>query len=344
MGTLEVAYLTIALGLFFNFSNGFHDASNIVHHHHIIEVHERTQRAYHDSTPRAFRIALPGHRGCKDNRPGDSGYRFHDRKGHHLRHRGSHGLEYLHLDDRSPFILVHAIIGGLMGASLQVSGPDSIEWKSVLAIFGVILISPILGFISAFHLTRMNFRIFRHVHPVVATGILKRLQIFSAAMLAISHGTNDAQKAMGIITMSLIILHRFDPAVMAQFYDPGPGGAFTVPLWVILSCSFALSAGMLSGGRRIMKTMGTKLFKIKPIHGFGAMLSTSLVVFTCSLFGFPVSTTHISSSGIVGGGAAQRLGIVRWGLAKDIILTWLFTIPASASLAYLLSLALQQAF
>jgi PiT family inorganic phosphate transporter len=231
-----------------------------------------------------------------------------------------------------------------MGASLQVSGPDSIEWKSVLAIFGVILISPILGFISAFHLTRMNFRIFRHVHPVVATGILKRLQIFSAAMLAISHGTNDAQKAMGIITMSLIILHRFDPAVMAQFYDPGPGGAFTVPLWVILSCSFALSAGMLSGGRRIMKTMGTKLFKIKPIHGFGAMLSTSLVVFTCSLFGFPVSTTHISSSGIVGGGAAQRLGIVRWGLAKDIILTWLFTIPASASLAYLLSLALQQAF
>jgi inorganic phosphate transporter, PiT family len=214
----------------------------------------------------------------------------------------------------------------------------------VLLIFGVILISPLLGFISAFHLTKMNFRLFRHVHPVVATGLLKRLQIFSAAMLAISHGTNDAQKAMGLITLSLLVLFRYDPATMAHFYTPGPGGAFVVPLWVILACSLALSLGMLTGGKRIIKTLGMKLFKIKPIHGFGAMLSTSLVVFICSLFGFPVSTTHIASSGIVGGGAAQRLGIVRWGLAKDLLLTWLFTIPASGGLAYLLSFILKHVF
>jgi PiT family inorganic phosphate transporter len=101
---------------------------------------------------------------------------------------------------------------------------------------------------------------------------------------------------------------------------------------------------MLSGGERIIKTVGLKLFKIKPIHGFGAMFSTAFVVYLCSVFGFPVSTTHIASSGIVGGGAAQRLGIVRWGLTKDFLLTWLFTIPASGGLAYLFSLMLGKAF
>jgi PiT family inorganic phosphate transporter len=163
-------------------------------------------------------------------------------------------------------------------------------------------------------------------------------------MLAISHGTNDAQKAMGLITLSLLILFRYDPVTMAHFYTPGPGGTFVVPGWVILACSLALSLGMLTGGKRIIKTMGMKLFKIRPVHGFGAMLSTAIVVFICSLFGFPVSTTHIASSGIVGGGAAQRLGIVRWGLAKDLLLTWLFTIPASGGLAYLLSLVLGSIF
>ena len=163
-------------------------------------------------------------------------------------------------------------------------------------------------------------------------------------MLAISHGTNDAQKAMGLITLSLLVLYRHDPIAMAPFYTPGLGGLFVVPTWVILACSFALSLGMLSGGKRIIRTMGMKLYKIKPIHGFGAMFSTALVVFLCSVFGFPVSTTHIASSGIVGGGAAQRMGIIRWGLAKDILLTWLITIPASAGLAYLLALILKHVF
>jgi PiT family inorganic phosphate transporter len=149
---------------------------------------------------------------------------------------------------------------------------------------------------------------------------------------------------MGLITLSLLVLFRYDPVTMAHFYTPGPGGAFVVPVWVILACSLALSLGMLTGGKRIIKTMGMKLFKIKPVHGFGAMLSTALVVFICSIFGFPVSTTHIASSGIVGGGAAQRLGIVRWGLAKDLLLTWLFTIPASGGLAYLLSFILKHVF
>jgi inorganic phosphate transporter, PiT family len=231
----------------------------------------------------------------------------------------------------------HALIGGLIGAALQQSGAGSIEWLSVLGILGVIFVSPLLGFLVSYHLATINFLIFRHMHPVVATSILKRLQIFSGALLAVSHGTNDAQKAMGLITLSLSLLYRVDPYALARFYTPGPGGTFAVPYWVILACSISLSLGMLSGGKRIIKTIGTKLFKIKPIHGFGAMLSTALVVYGCSLFGFPVSTTHIASSAVVGGGASQRMSIVRWGLTKDIILTWLLTIPASAFIAYLLS-------
>lgn len=340
MGILEVAYLTIALGLFFNFSNGFHDASNIVTT--IISSRSMSERSALVMTALlVFSGSLIlGTAVAKTIGQGIVAMDSMTARGIISAITAATAWNVLTWIIGLPSSSSHAIIGGLMGASFQVSGADSIEWASVLAIFGVILISPLIGFICAFHITKINFKLFRHVHPVVATKILKRLQIISAALLAVSHGTNDAQKAMGLITLSLIILSRSDPATMSQFYSPGPGGEFMVPLWVIISCSLALSLGMLSGGRRIMKTMGMKLFKIKPIHGFGAMLSTSLVVFCCSLFGFPVSTTHISSSGIVGGGAAQRLGIVRWGLAKDIIITWLFTIPASAGLSYLLSLTL----
>jgi len=344
MGTLEVTYLTIALGLFFNFSNGFHDASNIVTT--IISSRSMSERSALTMTALLVFLGslVLGTAVAKTIGQGIVGIDSMTVAGIISAIAAATAWNIFTWIIGLPSSSSHAIIGGLMGASLQVSGPASIEWGNVISIFLVILVSPILGFISSFYLTRMNFKIFRHMHPVVATGILKRLQILSGALLALSHGTNDAQKAMGLITLSLIVLSRFDPAGMAHFYPPGPDGSFAVPLWVILSCSLALSLGMLSGGKRIMKTMGMKLFKIKPVHGFGAMLSTAVVVFVCSLFGFPVSTTHISSSGIIGTGAAQRLSIVRWGLAKDIFLTWLFTIPASAGLAYLTAWLLGRIF
>ncbi len=344
MGTMEVAYLTIGLGLFFNFSNGFHDASNIVTT--IVSSRSMTIRSALIMTALLVFLGslIVGTAVAKTIGQGIVGIDSMTITGIIAAITAATLWNILTWVIGLPSSSSHAIIGGLMGAALQISGVNSIQWMSVLLIFGVILISPLLGFISAFNLTKLNFRLFRHVHPVVATRMLKRLQIISAAMLAISHGTNDAQKAMGLITLSLLVLFRYDPATMAHFYTPGTGGAFVVPIWVILACSLALSLGMLTGGKRIIKTMGMKLFKIKPIHGFGAMLSTSLVVFICSLFGFPVSTTHIASSGIVGGGAAQRLGIVRWGLAKELLFTWIFTIPASGGLAYLLSLVLKHVF
>jgi inorganic phosphate transporter, PiT family len=344
MGTMEVAYVTIALGLFFNFSNGFHDASNIVTT--IVSSRSMTIRSALIMTALLVFLGslIFGTAVAKTIGQGIVGIDSMTVTGIIAAITAATAWNILTWVIGLPSSSSHAIIGGLMGAALQISGVNSIQWPSVLLIFGVILISPLLGFTSSFYLTKMNFRLFRHVHPVTATRILKRLQILSAAMLAISHGTNDAQKAMGLITLSLLVLFRYDPQAMAQFYSPGPGGAWAVPMWVILACSLALSLGMLTGGNRIIKTMGMKLFKIKPIHGLGAMLSTALVVFICSLFGFPVSTTHIASSSIVGGGAAQRLGIVRWGLAKDLLLTWLFTIPASGGLAYLLALILKHVF
>jgi len=342
MDIIHVAYIVIALGLFFNFSNGFHDASNIV----TTIVSSRSMNIRNALIMTAllvfFGSLILGTAVAKTIGQGIVSIDAMTIGGIIAAIAAATAWNILTWVIGLPSSSSHAVIGGLMGAALQTSGLNSIEWKSVLVIFGVILISPLLGFISAFNLPRLNFRLLRHMHPVVASSILKRLQIFSAAMLAISHGTNDAQKAMGLITLSLLVLYRHDPTAMAMLYTPGPGGLFVVPTWVILACSFALSLGMLSGGKRIIRTMGMKLFKIKPIHGFGAMFSTALVVFLCSVFGFPVSTTHVASSGIVGGGAAQRMGIIRWGLAKDILLTWLITIPASAGLSYLLSFILNR--
>jgi PiT family inorganic phosphate transporter len=341
MGSIDLALVTISLGLFFNFSNGFHDVSNIV-----ATIVSSRSMSIRSALIMAAVLVFFG------------SYFLGTAVAKTI------GLAIVTIDAMTikgiiaaviaatvwniltwiiglPSSSSHALIGGLMGAALQQSGPGSIEWMSVLGILGVIFASPILGFFVSYQLTKMNFRLFRHVHPVIANSILKRMQILSGALLAISHGTNDAQKAMGLITLSLLLLYRLDPHALARFYTPDPDGTFAVPGWVIFACSLALSLGMVSGGKRIIKTMGLKLFKIKPIHGFGAMLSTAAVVYLCSVFGFPVSTTHIASSGVVGGGAAQRMGIVRWGLTKDIFLTWILTIPASAVIAFILSLIMR---
>lgn len=344
MDTMALAYVTIALGLFFNFSNGFHDASNIV-----ATIVSSRSMSVRGALIMTALLVLAGSLllGTAVAKTIGQGIVITDAmtvRGIIAAVSAAITWNIITWVVGLPSSSSHALIGGLIGAAVQLSGPSSIEWRSVLAIFGVILASPLIGFISAYYVTRVNFTLFRHMHPVVASAILKRLQIFSGAMLAVAHGTNDAQKAMGLITLSLVVLHRMDPYAMSHFYAPGPGNAFAVPGWVILACSLALSAGMLSGGKRIIKTMGTRLYKIKPLHGFGAMLSTSAIVYLCSFFGFPVSTTHISSSGIVGGGSAQRLSIVRWGLTKDIFLTWVITIPASAGLAYLLSMVIKVIF
>ena len=165
------------------------------------------------------------------------------------------------------------------------------------------------------------------------------MQIVTSITLALSHGSNDAQKGMGIISLSLLLFYETAPEEMKRIYQPLENHAFYVPDWVILACSLAIALGVSSGGWRIMKTLGTKLYKIRPIHGFSAQACSSTIIYFSSLFGFPVSTTQIVSSSILGAGSAQCLGSVRWGVGQQIFLTWIITIPGAAILAGVLFLS-----
>ena len=219
----------------------------------------------------------------------------------------------------------HALIGGLLGAAFISAGfgawqIDGVVNKVLLPLVG----SPIIGFVIGLLLMGLLFNVFRRAHPGRLNGAFRRLQVLSAAWMAFSHGSNDAQKTMGIMTLALV--------------TAGVIPEFKVPLWVILTAATALSLGTAAGGWRIIKTMGTKVVKLDPVHGFAAETTAATVIFTASHFGMPVSTTHVISSAIMGVGSSDRLKTVRWGVARSIVTAWILTIPASgatAAVAYL---------
>ena len=211
----------------------------------------------------------------------------------------------------------HALIGGLLGAGIAHSGFSAVEsegtTKTILAIFA----SPLLGFAIAMFLVLITSWLFRGFQPRRAEGIFKSLHLVSSAAYSISHGGNDAQKTMGIIAVLL--------------YSTGYlGGEFHVPEWVVLSCYAAISLGTLSGGWRIIRTMGTKLTRLNHHTGFCASTAGSIVVFGASAMGIPVSTTHAITGSVVGTGAARRASAVRWTVALRVVTAWFVTIPASA--------------
>ncbi|NUN93586.1 MAG: inorganic phosphate transporter [Verrucomicrobiae bacterium] len=214
----------------------------------------------------------------------------------------------------------HALVGGLVGAAVTIHGTSSLVWwglgKTVLFIF----LSPLVGFLLGSLMFVLCAWIVRRKTPFRVDTIFRRLQLVSAALYAIGHGTNDAQKTMGIIFMLLV-----------------SGGHLAatapVPLWVILLCSVAMAAGTASGGWRIVRTMATKLTRLKPFGGFCAESSAAMALYGASLFGIPVSTTHTITGAITGVGNTLRRSSVRWGLASNIVWAWIFTIPASALLA-----------
>jgi PiT family inorganic phosphate transporter len=232
----------------------------------------------------------------------------------------------------------HALIGGLVGAVVMGSGAEWIDWVKVAQVLAILVLTPMIGLIAGLFLTRKVLVLFQNSKPSRANPRLKQLQILTSITLALSHGSNDAQKGMGIISLSLIIFHKISPDLMEKIYRPMPGYDFYVPGWVIVICSLALALGVSSGGWRIMKTLGTKLYKVRPVHGFSAQACATIIIYLSSLFGFPVSTTQIVSSSILGAGSAQGFGSVRWGVGKQIFLTWIITIPASAALSAVLFL------
>ena len=214
----------------------------------------------------------------------------------------------------------HALIGGLFGATLVAAGPAAFKVDGILqkVIFPMIA-SPIVGFFIALLLIIILFWVFFKAPRRLMTTIFRRLQIVSAGFMAFSHGSNDAQKTMGIITLAL--------------FSAGLISSNDVPWWVIVVAAAAISAGTAVGGWRIMHTMGHRVVKLEPVHGFAAETTAASVIITAAHFGMPVSTTHVISSAILGVGSARGVRGVRWGVARNILLGWIITIPASATVA-----------
>jgi PiT family inorganic phosphate transporter len=219
----------------------------------------------------------------------------------------------------------HALIGGLLGATIVAEGVDAVIWGGVVdKVLIPLVLSPVLGLTLGFLLMVLLLNVFRRARPRQLNDRFRRLQVVSAAFMAFSHGSNDAQKTMGIMTLAL--------------FTAGVIPTVEVPLWVILVSASAISLGTAAGGWRIIKTMGQKVVKLDPVHGFAAETTAATIILTASRFGLPVSTTHVISSAIMGVGSSIRLSAVRWGVAGNIVTAWVLTLPAAglaAGLAYL---------
>jgi len=220
----------------------------------------------------------------------------------------------------------HALVGGLAGPVVAAAGPQYVVWgmeefittghmTGVIKVLAALLLSPIIGFIVGFLLYRVTSGLLRGAKPMV-NKYLRLFQFVSAAGMGFAHGTNDAQKSMGIITM-VLVLGGFIPD-------------FTVPFWVVLLCATAITLGILSGGWRIDRPIGFAIYKNRPLHAVNGQASAAAIIFSAAVIGAPVSTTHVTSSAILGIGTSERPKAVRWGKAGEIVTTWFLTIPGSA--------------
>jgi PiT family inorganic phosphate transporter len=212
----------------------------------------------------------------------------------------------------------HALVGGLIGAVIIGAGWQAINLDELKKIVIALFTSPFLGFMVGWLILKIIFFLCQNASPRI-NGFFKTGQIFTGLSLALSHGANDAQKTMGIITLALV--------------TGGYLSSFVVPQWVIALCAFMIALGTLLGGKRLIRTLGGKFFKIRPVDGFASQFASATVILGASLVGGPVSTTQVVSSSIMGVGAAHRIGKVRWGVAQEIGSAWIFTIPSTAIIA-----------
>lgn len=215
----------------------------------------------------------------------------------------------------------HAIIGGIMGSVFAHAGLGALKWAGLKKIILALLISPVLGTLVGFIFMLILYRIFRNHAPSGLNKNFRRLQVASAALMAFSHGTADAQKSMGVITMALL--------------SYGTISSFSVPWEVMVACATAMALGTAAGGWRIIKTVGHDFVKLQPVHGFCVETASAGVILGASAFGMPTSTTHVITSTILGVGLSKRLTAVNWKVAQRIVVAWVLTIPASALVAYL---------
>lgn len=220
----------------------------------------------------------------------------------------------------------HALIGGLAGAAILSHGTEAVVSSGLMKVLLALFFSPLLGFVGGYVLMRLTLLLARAASPRINV-FFKQSQLVTALALALSHGANDAQKTMGLIVMGLLA-----------------GGAlptFSVPQWVVAVCAGAMSLGTLLGGWRIIKTLGGRFYRIRPVHSFNSQLASTVIVLGAALVGGPVSTSHVVSATILGAGAAERVSKVRWGVFKTILWAWILTVPASAGIAALCCLLLK---
>ena len=213
----------------------------------------------------------------------------------------------------------HALIGGMVGSGFIHGGVDVLQVAGLLKVLKAMIFSPFFGFLMAFVLMVVLSWAFFRTQRGVAVILFRRLQVVSAGFMALSHGANDAQKAMGIITLALLSAGHIPSA--------------EVPTWVIISCALAMGLGTALGGWKIIKTLGMRITKLEPVHGFAAETGAAAVLMVTAHIGLPVSTTHTITSSVMGVGAVNRLSAVRWGVTRRIAYAWVFTLPGSALIA-----------
>jgi PiT family inorganic phosphate transporter len=222
----------------------------------------------------------------------------------------------------------HALVGGLVGSAIAWGGPNAVIWHGVVQKVALpALIAPTLGLVGAFLVMGLIMRAFKNANPHRANILFKRGQIVSGAWLSFTHGTNDAQKTMGIMAVAL------------ASSTAGGGSDFSVPTWVVFSAATAMALGTYAGGWKIIKTLGSKVVKMAPSQGFAASMSAAAILQVCAHVGVPVSTTHCVSGSVMGAGASKRFSSVRWNVAGDIATAWVLTLP-SAALVGMISYAL----
>ncbi|MDP3052315.1 MAG: inorganic phosphate transporter [bacterium] len=336
---LLIAIVVAAIALFFDFTNGFNDSANQV----ATIIFSRALRpslalltaatanfigAYFLGTAVARTIGA----GIVDPR---------------VFHKGSSGIivissaligailwNLISWHFSIPSSSSHALIGGLIGAFLFGWGSSPINWTKVEYIIAIMIAAPIAGFFITYIFTRLTVIFSQWSSPKI-NNIFKKLQIVSLITQSLSHGMNDAQKTMGVLAFALASL---------GFYASKESAGLFIPDWVIISCALAMALGTLIGGRRIIKKLGSGLYKVRPIHGFASQAASSLIIYFTAFFGFPISTSQVISSSVMGAGAAFRPKMIRWQVAKDMVMVWFITIPVSALAAGLSFLVLNKIF
>jgi inorganic phosphate transporter, PiT family len=316
-------YLLIGVALVFDFLNGFHDASNIV----ATVISSRAMRP---------RLALYLTAAAEFIAPFLFGVAVATTVGSGLINPQAVQVDIVIAGATAAVIwnLVtwflgipssssHALVGGLLGAAILVHGFQIVQFRGLLIILTALLFSPVIGLGIGFLVMRLVLFLFQNASPRINI-FFKRFQILTALGLALSHGSNDAQKTMGIITLGL---------VAGGFQE-----TFFVPLWVVFISAAAISLGTALGGWRLIRTLGGRIYKIRPVHAFSSQAASASVILTAALLGGPVSTTHVVSSSIMGVGAAERISKVRWQVGYEMVFTWFITIPVTGLLSALLYL------